>query len=111
MYVLNFPSFQNFISIYGQNSVKILKKIGVLGGTGLNYILPTHVEQLLAIMCPIILKIMPVGAYNASIILKTYYAQNYAGLNYLTLLTCTCTHTHVYTLTCTHTNTHTWTRV
>ena len=24
MYVLNSPSFQNFISIYGQNSVKIL---------------------------------------------------------------------------------------
>ena len=30
----------------------------------------TCIEQLLAIMCPEILKIMLVGAYNASIILK-----------------------------------------
>ena len=38
----------------------------------------THIKQLLVIVCPKILKIMPVDAYNASIILKclyTYYAQ------------------------------------
>ena len=34
MYVPNSPSFQNFISIYGQNSVKILTKPYRLGGTG-----------------------------------------------------------------------------
>ena len=34
----------------------------------------THVKQLLAILCPKILKIMPVDAYNASIILKCLHA-------------------------------------
>ena len=33
----------------------------------------THVKQLLAIVCPKILKIMPVDAYNASIIIKCLY--------------------------------------
>ena len=48
-------------------------------------------KQLLAIVYLKILKIMPIDAYNASIILKclathTYYAQNYASIIYLPLV-------------------------
>ena len=48
-------------------------------------------KQLLTIVCPKILKIMPADAYNASIILKclathTYCAQNYASIICLPLM-------------------------